>query len=113
MAQGIPESRLPILGGSAGISVDYWQCILLIRAGRAPGSVGSNWPQGEIKIWTLGAPGTAVGAKAKRHAGGWPRTRGAPCHSRVVCCLPIIGGGEPRTLLSAVYARIQDTPTIS
>src|SRR2546425_4797060 len=59
---------------------------------------------------TVGAPGMRVGAKAKRHTRGCPGSSGAPCHSNVVDCRPISGGGEPSTSATVLYATAQDAP---
>src|SRR5437879_11254989 len=59
---------------------------------------------------TLGAPGRRVGPKAKRHTRGCPGGSGAPCHSNVVDCRPISGGGEPSTSATVLYATAQDAP---
>src|SRR5437870_11161583 len=59
---------------------------------------------------TVGAPGMRVGPKAKRHTRGCPGSSGAPCHSNVVDCRPISGGGEPSTSATVLYATAQDAP---
>src|SRR5438094_4396457 len=59
---------------------------------------------------TVGAPGMRVGPKAKRQTRGCPGSSGAPCHSNVVDCRPISGGGEPSTSATVLYATAQDAP---
>src|SRR2546428_6656798 len=59
---------------------------------------------------TVGAPGMRVGPKAKRHTRGCPGSSGPPCHSNVVDCRPISGGGEPSTSATVLYATAQDAP---
>src|SRR5438445_9384404 len=58
----------------------------------------------------VGAAGRRVGPKANRHTGGCPGRSGAPCHSNVVVCRPISGGGEPSTSATVLYATAQDAP---
>src|SRR5207245_10030369 len=59
---------------------------------------------------TVGAPGMRVGPKAERPTRGCPGSSGAPCHSNVVDCRPISGGGEPSTSATVLYATAQDAP---